>query len=100
MITINNTHHHYYKIKGIGKKLKRIFSLLNKIQMTEQEVLDRLDAADAKAEKNKQETIAVVAELKAAIEAQGTVSPAVTAALDKLDATLQSTDDLVADATT
>ena len=95
MITINNTHNHYY---GDSKTQKRIFSLLNTIKMTEQEVLDRLDAAAAKAEKNKQETIAVVAELKDAIAAQGTVSPAVTAALDKLDATLQSTDDLVADA--
>jgi len=63
-----NIHHHESNPSHVD--MERIFSLLNTIQMTEQEVLDRIEASNSKAEKNKAEVIAVVAELKDAIAKQ------------------------------
>lgn len=95
MITINNYHG---KPKDLDEKLERIFLLLKQIQMTEQELLDKITAQTAQIEKVGTEVSAVKSELAAALAAGFTVPPALVDAINAQGAALQAVDDLNPDA--
>jgi len=82
--------------------LAALINILERIHMTEQDILAAVAAADAKVTKIAGETRALigkVSDLTAALAAAGQpLSPAVDAALAALNDHLQATDDLVADA--
>lgn len=79
-------------------QLERIFSLLNKISMNQQELADQLTALKEQSEKANAEIAAKLLTLENAIVEAGNVSPAVQNALADLKSSVQTTDDFVPDA--
>ena len=71
-----------------------IFKRLNKITMSQDELVAKLTGLTAKVEKVSTEIVA----LKEALSASGEISPEVQAALDSLDAAITGADDLNEDA--
>jgi len=93
MFADKHTHYHYH-FHGHEK----IHKLLKQILMNQEQLAAELTAVKNQNQKTNAEIQAKLAELQAAIEAQGTVSPEVEAALAELKAVAQSNDDLIADA--
>lgn len=72
---------------------------LNTIMATQQELAATLTALAAQVTKTREETLKRVAELEAALAADGGTSAEVDAALLALKGTVQASDDVVADPT-
>lgn len=98
-------HNHHEGRSIMCDQLERIFSLLNKISMNQQELADQLTAlADQltalkeQSEKANAEIAAKLQTLENAIVEAGNVTPAVENALADLKSSVQKTDDFVPDA--
>jgi hypothetical protein len=78
---------------------KPILLMLEVILMNQVELARQLEELTVQNEKARAEIVARIAELEAALENAGTVSPEVTAALDALKASVQADDDMHADPT-
>lgn len=73
--------------------MDRIFNLLETIMANQAEVAEQLRTMTAQNEKARQENLAKLAELQAAIEAAGNTTPEVDEALAALKASIQADDD-------
>jgi methyl-accepting chemotaxis protein len=94
MFGANHTHTHYH----FPSDNKAIRKLLKQILMNQTELAAQLAALTEQTKKSFGEINGKLAELDAAIAAQGNVSPEVQAALEELKAAVQSNDDLIPDA--
>jgi hypothetical protein len=89
-------HHH-----ANDELLKSIYKQNQKIMDTQEQLVAKVDAATAKLVKIGEEsrkTLQTVAELKEALANQGSVSPELQAAFDRLEVQVGAVDDLVPDA--
>lgn len=91
-------HNHHEGRSIMCDQLERIFSLLNKINMNQQELADALAALKEQTDKARAEVVAKIASLEQAIIDAGNVTPAVETALADLKASVQASDDVVPDA--
>jgi hydroxymethylpyrimidine/phosphomethylpyrimidine kinase len=95
MITINHYHHHNYPDNQ--EKFKLILSLLNKILMTNEEEVLKIEALTAQVEKVAGEVSAVKAALANALAGGSSVPQIVQDAIAKLGSAIQAADDLNVD---
>lgn len=91
-------HNHHEGRSIMCDQLERIFSLLNKISMNQQELADQLTALKEQSEKANAEIAAKLQTLENAIVEAGNVTPAVENALADHLSSVQKTDDFVPDA--
>jgi hypothetical protein len=87
-----HTHYHFPSDNGSIRKL------LKQILMNQTDLAATLTALTEQTKKSFGEINGKLAELDAAIAAQGNVAPEVQAALDELKSAVQLNDDLIADA--
>jgi archaellum component FlaC len=92
-----HTHHHTSDNREVLEALKRVFSQLKQIQMTQEQLVAELAALKEQNEKAKAEIVAKIATLEEAVIAAGNLTPAVEEALTSLKTSVQSTDDIVPD---
>jgi ABC-type transporter Mla subunit MlaD len=95
-LTAGQVHMHHHG--ATTDQLRAISQQLEVILTNQTEHAAQLEAVAAQVTKTREETLARVAELQAALDAAGTLTPAVEAAMAALMATVQVSDDVVPDA--
>ncbi len=85
-------------VPGLFSYLKTINHNLEKIMSTQAEAAAALAALAAQVDKAKAEVLAKIAELQAAADAAGAVTPELQAAIDAVGVAAQGIDDVVPDA--
>ena len=91
---------HYHTHIYLGCDDSKIYKLLKKLQMTQEEAVAKINELTAQTQKSNAEISAKLQELADAITAAGNVTPEVEAALTNLQSGVQANDDLIADTTT
>lgn len=89
---------HYHHITQPPDIPASIEERLDKIMTTQAEFALQIEALTAQNDKARAEVLGKIADLQAALDAAGTVDPAVLAAFDSLKASVQADDDIVPDA--
>lgn len=98
-VEINNITHNHIDLAEILSLLNIIKSQNHKIIMTQAELAQALNDASTQADKAKAEILQKIADLEAAVNNAGNVTPEVEAAFTALKSKVQGIDDIVPDTT-
>jgi len=98
MINITHNHYHYYCDSEMKELLKTIIKNQNKMALTQEQLAAELKVIKEQNDKARAEVLAKIAALEQAIADAGNTTEAVDIALAELKASVQTDDDIVADA--